>query len=98
MCFPIPPKPKRLKEFIASHCFPPFFRFGFQFSAPEVLLVMGGAGGKGLGAFKQFRPSLEEVAAEPLTLAAKMVPESTSVKAERVANGGAGEEGGWGRG
>ena len=37
--------------------------------------MTGGAGGKGLGAFKQFRPSLELVFAEPLTRAAKMVPQ-----------------------
>ena len=38
-------------------------------------LVTGGAGGKGLGAFKQFRPSLDLVSAELLTRAAKMVPQ-----------------------
>ena len=37
--------------------------------------MTGGDGGKGLRAFKQFKPSLELVFSEPLTRAAKMVPQ-----------------------
>ena len=38
-------------------------------------MVNGGDGGKGLAAFKQFRPSLEEVSAEPLTRDAPILPQ-----------------------
>ena len=38
-------------------------------------MVNGGDGGKGLGAFKQFRPSLDVVSAEPLTRAAPILPQ-----------------------
>ena len=43
-----------------------------------MVLVTGGDGGKGLAAFKQFRPSFDEVSAEPFTRAAKMVPQQDS--------------------
>ena len=53
------------------------YQFLDMFKSAKVLLrlVTGGAGGKGLGAFKQFRPSLDLVSAELLTRAAKMVPQ-----------------------
>jgi len=51
------------------------------------LVVNGGDGGKGLAAFKQFRPSLEEVVAEPLTRDAPILPvvaESKNVSFNKI--------------
>ena len=47
-------------------------------------MVNGGDGGKGLAAFKQFRPSLEEVVAEPLTRDAPILPQRAEAKADPV--------------